>query len=114
MRSPKSFAAHLTGIGAALERDDTIAVNQAVVRWLAGATPVERPEDVPPLQRGQLTIVHLHGAADPEEHLSRVREWALSTWGAWVRYHALARQWIERALEADEDRLLWNDRWKSE
>src|SRR5207237_4251218 len=74
MRSAKSFVAHLTGMCAALEREDTIAVNQAVVRWLSDAVPVERPEDVPPLERGQLTIVDLHGASDPEEYVLRVRE----------------------------------------
>ncbi len=114
MRSAKSFAAHLTGICAALERNDTIAVNQAVGRWLDGAAPIERPEDVPPLERGRLTIVHLHTAPDPEEHVSRVREWAQSTWRAWDRYHPLAHQWIEKAFKASEGRLIWHDRRKND
>jgi hypothetical protein len=25
------------------------------------------------------------------------REWALSTWEAWRRYHHVARQWVEEA-----------------
>ena len=85
-----------------------------MVRWLNGSAPIDRPEDVPALERGQLTIVHLHSSTDPEEHVNRVREWALSTWTAWDRYHALARQWIERALKANEDRLPRHDRRKSE
>jgi hypothetical protein len=114
MQSAKSFAAHLTGLCAALDRDDAIAVNRAVVRWLDGAAPVGRPEDVPPLQRGALTIVHLHTAADPEEHVTRVLEWAQSTWIAWDRYHPLAHEWIEKALKASESRLIWHDRRRND
>lgn len=97
MRSGKSFVAHLTGICAALEYDETVAINQAVQRWLNGPKVVERPEEPPPRKRGDLTIVYIHGAADTEEHVQRIREWARSTWSAWGMYHDLARQWIDRA-----------------
>src|SRR5262245_31788018 len=45
MRSGKSFVAHLTGMCAALESDDAVAINQAVQRWLNGPKVVERPEE---------------------------------------------------------------------
>src|SRR5215210_8669248 len=35
MRSGKSFAAHLTGIYAALESEDALAVNQRMRKWLS-------------------------------------------------------------------------------
>ncbi|MCA1556630.1 MAG: DUF5946 family protein, partial [Acidobacteria bacterium] len=35
MRSGKSFAAHLTGMYAALESEDAPAVNQTVQKWLS-------------------------------------------------------------------------------
>ena len=98
MRSGKSFAAHLTGLCAAMESEGVSAVNLAIQRWLDGPTRVERPPDPPALQRGNLTVIHVHDAADADEHLLRVREWARSTWSAWSAYHDLARQWIAQAM----------------
>lgn len=97
MRSGKSYAAHLTGMCAAMERDDAGGVNEAVQRWLNGAKALERPSEPPPSTRGSLTVAHVHGAANAEEHLARVREWARTTWDAWHDYHAVARQWIDQA-----------------
>jgi hypothetical protein len=104
MRSGKSFAAHLSGMCAALEGGETRAVNQAVQRWLNGPKVLERPADPRPLERGGLTIVHAHGAADGEEHVKRVREWAQSTWDAWKAHHALAREWIDQATRGSGKR----------
>jgi len=104
MRSGKSFVAHLTGMCTALEYDDSRTINQAMQRWLNGPRVVERPEPPPPLKRGDLTIAYLDGAANPEEHLKRVREWARSTWNAWSAYHDLARQWIDRAIAENPTR----------
>ena len=100
MRSGKSYAAHLTGMCAAIERNDARDVNEAVQRWLGGPKPIQRPSEPPPLARGSLTVAHVHAAADPGQHLARVREWARTTWEAWREYHALARQWIEQASAA--------------
>jgi hypothetical protein len=97
MRSGKSYAAHLTGMCAAMELDDARSANETVQRWLNGPTAIERPSEPPASQRGALTIAHLHAAADADQHLARVREWARSTWDAWRDYHAIARQWIDRA-----------------
>jgi hypothetical protein len=101
MRSGKSFAAHLTGVCAALERTEAAAeINRAVQKWLDGPKTLERPPDPPPRRRGTITIVHVHSAADVEQHVRRVREWAQSTWEAWASYQALARKWIEMATVA--------------
>jgi hypothetical protein len=97
MRSAKSYAAHLTGAYAALERLDAADVNRAVRTWLNGPRTLQRPGDPPRQERGALTIAHVHEAAEPEEHVRRVREWALSAWEAWHSYHDLARLWIEEA-----------------
>ena len=96
MKSGKSFAAHLTGMYAALELDDTAAVNRAVQRWLNGPGAVQRPRNVPG-NRGELTIAWVHAASSPEDHVARVKEWAQSTWSAWSAFHELARQWIVEA-----------------
>ena len=97
MRSAKSFAAHLTGVCAAVERGDAAETNRAVQRWLNGAQTLTRPPDPPPRQRGDLTIVHVRAATSVEDHVGRVREWARTTWDAWRAYHPVAREWIERA-----------------
>ena len=97
MRSGKSYAAHLTGMCAAMEMDDPRDVNEAVQRWLNGAKAIERPSEPEASRRGELTIAHLHAAAQAEEHLVRVREWAGSVWDAWRDYHDVARQWIQQA-----------------
>lgn len=101
MRSGKSFIAHLTGMFAALESDETVAINHAVQRWLNGPKAVEKPDGPPPLERGELTVAYVYSAADAEEHLKRVREWARSTWDAWDAYHDLARKWIDRATREE-------------
>ena len=97
MRSPKSFAAHLTGMCAAMEGEGADAVNGAVQRWLNGPRAIERPDDVPAGRRGALTVIYVHQAADADDYLRRVQEWARSTWAAWETHHAIARKWIEQA-----------------
>jgi hypothetical protein len=100
MRSAKSYAAHLTGMCAALEHDVTADTNRAVQQWLSGSTVLQRPGQPEPRQRGTLTIVHLHMATDPDDHVRRVREWARSTWEAWRTYHHLAEEWIRESIVA--------------
>lgn len=97
MRSAKSYAAHLTGMYAALEATDTAAVNRAVQQWLNGTIHLRRPDPPAPGRRGALTIAHVHEAREPEDHLRRVREWAQSTWEAWCGFESIAREWIDEA-----------------
>lgn len=96
MRSGKSFAAHLTGVCAALEREDSFEINRVVQQWLSGNPAIDKPARLPE-DRGELTIVHIHSAANAEEHNQRVREWANSVWVAWSAYHDLARELIGEA-----------------
>ncbi|MER3427609.1 MAG: hypothetical protein C4334_05840 [Pyrinomonas sp.] len=101
MRSGKSFAVHLTGMCAALEYEDSAAINRAVQRWLNGARIIAKPAQMP-AHRGDLTIMYIHSATDAEEHHRRVREWARSVWAAWSEHHDLARQWIDEAKKESE------------
>lgn len=96
MRSGKSFAAHLTGVCAALAFEETQEINRAVQQWLSTNPAVEKPAHLPQ-QRGELTVAHVHAAATPAEHVERVRAWAHSVWQAWSAHHALARQLIAAA-----------------
>lgn len=102
MRSGKSFAAHLTGMCAALEYEDAPAINQTVQKWLSTNPDIARPLQLPE-QPGNLTIAYIHSASDADEHIKRVREWAQSVWGAWSEHHELARQLIgEAAVEINK------------
>jgi Family of unknown function (DUF5946) len=47
MRSGKSFAAHLTGICAVFEYEETLAINQEVQKWLSTNPKVEKPAQIP-------------------------------------------------------------------
>ena len=96
MRSGKSFAAHLTGMCAALEAQDALALNQVVQKWLSTNPRLEKPAHIPE-GRGELTIAYIHGAADADEHVKRVGEWARAVWDAWSEHHALARRLISEA-----------------
>jgi hypothetical protein len=100
MRSAKSYAAHLTGMYAALEGESGLETNQAVQRWLNGPRVLPRPSEPPQRQRGALTIAHVRDAVDPEGHVRRVREWAQSIWDAWREFHEIARRWVEEATRS--------------
>lgn len=96
MRSGKSFAAHLTGICAALEHENPLVVNQVIQKWLSTNPKIEKPLHIPE-ERGRLTISYIHSAADADEYIRRVREWAQDVWSAWSEHHDLARELINEA-----------------
>ena len=99
MRSGKSYAAHLTGMYLAMEEGATTDANRAVQQWLNGPKAFQRPDHPAPGRRGMLTIVHVHEARTPDEHVQRVREWAQSVWEAWQSQRLFARQWIGEATQ---------------
>lgn len=103
MRSGKSFAAHLTGIYAALESEDALAVNQKMRKWLSANPKIEKHVGLP-RRRGKLTITFIHSAACADEHTERVREWAREVWSAWSEHHALAKLLIAKAAGENNNR----------
>ena len=62
---------------------------QGVVQWTGRLPYLE-----PPVDRGHLTVVDVHGASSPEEHMNRVRGWARSVWKARHGHHAWARGFL--------------------
>ena len=50
----------------------------------------------PPSSLGPITIVDVHGAQDPTEHVDRVERWARNVWQAWAPHHATVRRWTEQ------------------
>lgn len=96
MKSGKSFVAHLTGMCAAFEFEDTLALNQAVQKWLSTNPKIQKPAEIPN-ERGTLMVTYVHAAVDAEQHTKRVREWARDVWAAWSQHHGLAKQLIAEA-----------------
>ncbi len=96
MRSGKSFAAHLTGMCAALEQEDAAALNQTIQKWLSTNPQIDKPAHLPE-RRGDLTITYISSASDADEHVNRVKEWARDVWVAWREHHDLARRLINEA-----------------
>ncbi|HEV8053940.1 MAG TPA: DUF5946 family protein [Candidatus Limnocylindrales bacterium] len=92
--SAKSFAAHLTGVCAALEHHAADPVNAAVMRWLSTNPLIRKPRL--PQARGTLTIADVSAA--PENHEAAVMAWARSAWRAYAPFEGLARRWIADAL----------------
>jgi hypothetical protein len=101
MRSAKSFAAHLTGMKAALENQNNpgkiLEINAVVQKWLSTNPVLSKPAQLPD-KRGELKVSYVHSAANADEHLGRILEWANSTWLAWSEHHELARQMIDEAF----------------
>jgi hypothetical protein len=93
--SGRSLAAHLTGLGVAIEHDGAEQVNERVQSWLSRTRHVEKPRV--PHVRGEITIADVADAA-ADEYAAAVRRWADSVWDAWRAHHALARQWIASSL----------------
>jgi hypothetical protein len=92
-RSPKSFAAHRTGLCAWLDDEsNAMSTNAAVQRWLSGPSPIDRP--TVPATYGAVTIRELVETDDPVRYREALLRWARSTWAAYASLHATARAWI--------------------
>ena len=95
--SPKSLAAHLTGLCWLLEHGGSKAVgSEALRRWLDGTPQIEKPAI--PSERGRMTVADVQTAPDAVAYAQAVEGWATSTWEAYAPLHALAHQWIQEVL----------------
>ena len=93
--SARSLAAHLTGVGIAVEHAGDPALLRAMQQWLSRTR--ELPKPAVPALRGDVTIDDVIVAL-PEDRHAVVERWAVSEWEAWAEHHALARSWIAAAL----------------
>lgn len=101
--SPKSLAAHLTGLCWLLEREGNRAVgSESLQQWLNGTPRLEKPAI--PSFRGKLTVADVGEAASPAAYARAVEAWARSTWEAYSSLHPLARNWIQLAVAGQKRR----------
>jgi Family of unknown function (DUF5946) len=96
--SAKSFAAHLTGLCAAVEHKSHPSVLKAVNRWLSSGPGITKPQL--PAFRGALTIAEVQAEQDLFPIAQAVDRWARTTWQAYAEHHGQARAWIEQAFSA--------------
>lgn len=88
----KSVGVHLIRLHLMLERGLRHEKANAAMKW---ASRLKRDFVwlEPPASLGGLTVLHVHAARNPAEHLERVREWAGSVWEAWSPHHETVRRW---------------------
>ena len=94
--SAKSLAAHLTGVGWAVERAGDEWGLRKLQRWLDTGPKLEKA--ALPAGRGAMTIADLANAADSDEYVAALDRWARSTWAAYSELHEIARRWIDAAI----------------
>lgn len=97
-RSAKSYAAHLTGLCCAIDHGKDRTIDTALQRWLSGGPTLQKP--TLPDDKGSVTVQHVFGEQDPDEHAKRLGEWAEDVWTAYSAHHEQARKWIRAALAA--------------
>jgi hypothetical protein len=94
-KSPKSYAAHLTGLCCAREFGARSDFYRVIARWLDGKVELQKPSLVD--ARGTVTIADVR-AVSSEEYAERVRMWAGAVWDAYASQHDLARAWMKAAI----------------
>lgn len=96
-RSAISFAAHLTGLCAAMDHPGHPTLLRDLQQWLSGRPALDRP--VEPADRGALRIDELAAAGDdPAAYTAATERWASSTWAAYAALQGLAREWVAAVL----------------
>ena len=97
--SAKSLAAHLTGVGWALERGGDESGLRALQRWLNGKVELTKPPV--PAFRGEVTIADVAGVGGSPAYVAASARWARSTWAAYSSLHDIARGWIDQVVKRD-------------
>lgn len=92
---PRSNAFHLMRLGRLLERGEDASLGHRPPREVGKAFE-ERyrrfPFLEPPRDRGELTVVDVHGVQQPEAYARQVRAWARAVWEAYQAHHDWARR----------------------
>jgi hypothetical protein len=95
--SATSLAAHLTGVGWILEYNGNAANgSEQIRRWLNSRPALIKP--TLPATYGEVTIAAVAQTGASGDVERAVALWAQATWSAYSPLHAVAHDWIERAL----------------
>ena len=99
--SLKSFAAHLCGLCAAVERAADPRAARAV--WSDLRIPPGSSKPVLQKMRSTLTLASVHEAATADTFQAAVDAWIAAVWSDWSAHHELARTWLDHSI-ANEGR----------
>ena len=94
-QSIQSVAVHLIRLHLVLERGLRPERANAAMQWTVSRSKRFVWLD-PPVSLGEITILDVRDAKDPDEHIERVREWARLEWEAWAPHHETVRRWADR------------------
>jgi len=94
--SLKSFAVHLCGLCAAVERAADPRADRAI--WSDLRIPPDATKPTLPATRGSLTVSSLVDATAPDAFRAAADAWIADVWAAWHEHHALARRWLDHAM----------------
>ncbi len=91
-KSIPSVALHLISLYVQLEHGYDSEHAQRVIQRAAAHKQAYAWLDPPP-SLGDVTVLDVHAAQNPTEHLQRVRAWGRAVWDAWAPHHATIRRW---------------------
>jgi len=94
----RSVAVHLAGLCLQLERGvpaEGLYVARQGIASLGKEGKLDLAWLEPPASMGEITVLDVRDAKDPEEYGRRARRWAGSVWEAWSDHHATVRRWAE-------------------
>ena len=103
---PRSNAFHLMRLCWLLEHNGNPSIRQ--VRAGGSAFYKAREDSYrhlpflePPADRGELTVVSVLRAPNPEEHVERARAWGQCVWDAWSNHHTWAREQVRQWFDQE-------------
>jgi hypothetical protein len=96
--SRRSVLTHLVGIHLALDRKMAPAQIGRTLAFVFPDKSAPPPEIGPAPSLVGISVAHVLEAKSPDEHDTRVEEWAAFVWKAWEQQHALVRSLAEIAL----------------
>jgi Family of unknown function (DUF5946) len=95
-RNRQSVALHLMSLCLVLGRgEDMQRARSAIAEHAERHRGSEFPWLEPPASLGELTVLDVHAAQGPAEHVEGVRAWAASAWNVWSQHHARVRGWLD-------------------
>jgi hypothetical protein len=98
IRSLKSFAAHLCGMCAAVERSEDPRAERSIWSSLQLPPDAVKPQLAP--VRASRTVIDLRLARTPQMFRDAADAWIADVWASWAEYHGLARRWLDYSIEA--------------
>src|SRR3954470_21874421 len=94
--SLKSFAAHVCGLCAVVER----AADPRAARAVWSDLRIPPGSSKPALQkiRSTLTLASVHEVATAEAFRHAIDAWIAAVWSDWSAHHELAREWLDYSI----------------